>query len=136
MSNAGLNGAFRDAVVFKGDGLETWITSKIKDLDRTFAGTRAMKNVDFGSWDVSQVTSLERTFYQADKFLGTGLNKWITSSLKDMSGTFAGGDKYSKICSQCPTGICDDVDVTGRCDGMFRMAMNANFGGEFFRMTN
>ena len=132
---------FRNAVVFEGGGLETWITSKIKDLDRTFAGTRAMKNVDLGSWDVSQITKLYRTFYQADKFLGTGLDKWITSSLREMSGTFAGGMYYvpqAGTCAdpECPTGICDDVVVTKECDGMFRMAMNQNFGGEFFRMTN
>ena len=85
-----LAGTFRDAVKFKGDGLDSWRTSSVTSLYFAFYGASEV-DFDVGDWDVSKLIAngLERTFGSA-KFKGTGLGKWDTASVKSLSYTFHG----------------------------------------------
>ena len=80
------------AASFDGAGLESWDTSSLTTLDRTFTGASLM-NADLGNWSISKVIDLTGTFDQATLFTGEGIDLWITSSVIKMRDTFKGADK-------------------------------------------
>ena len=71
-----LNQAFEGASLFEGIGLDTWQTSRLVSMSRTFSGAVNF-NGDLGNWDTSKVTSMGASFRNAEKFTGRGsISEW------------------------------------------------------------
>lgn len=75
------------AASFDGAGLDSWDTSSLTTLHRTFTGASSM-NADLGNWSISKVITLTGTFDKATLFTGSGIDLWITSSVIKMRDTF------------------------------------------------
>ena len=82
-----MNYMFRNAELFEGNGLESWITTSLTSLHYTFRGAKLM-NTNFASWDVSKVQNMGNLFFQASVFVGNGLETWQTGAVTSMWNTF------------------------------------------------
>jgi surface protein len=70
-----LESTFKDALTFKGLGLQTWSTTSVTTLRSTFDGASVM-NGDLSAWDVAKVTNLESAFRRAAAFKAQGISTW------------------------------------------------------------
>lgn len=79
-------GMFDGALSFTGQGLNTWNTSKVEDMESMFTRTRV--EADLGGWDTSNVLNMKRMFEGCRVFTGRGLQHWQTSNVKTMMAMF------------------------------------------------
>ena len=91
-----MSNTFSDASKFVGTGLNSWDTSSVTSLYRTFVRAAEM-NVDLSAWKVGKVVKMEKTFWDASKFVGMGLNSWDTASVTTLQGSFNSASSFAGI---------------------------------------
>lgn len=70
------------------EGVGNFNTSKVTNMDRMFASTTALKELDISNWDVSNVTSMGLTFAWMSNLIKLDLSNWDISSVTTMANMF------------------------------------------------
>lgn len=70
------------------EGAGNFNTSKVTNMDRMFASTTALKELDISNWDVSNVTSMGLTFAWMIDLIKLDLSNWDISSVTSMDNIF------------------------------------------------
>lgn len=71
---------FHSASSFTGEGIESFLTSRVTDMHGTFFKARALKEtLDLSGWDTSQVVDFSQTFY-GSSIVNGGVGVWDTSN--------------------------------------------------------
>ena len=78
-------------------GIETWNTSKISNMNTVFKSCSSITNMDLSGWDVSKVTTMSNMFDGCNSLVELNLTGWTTSSLTSMTGMFKGCSNLRKI---------------------------------------
>ena len=69
-------------------GIETWDTSKVKNMVNMFAFVKNF-NADISGWDVSNVENMANMFFMAENF-NQNLDSWDVGKVKDFDKMFEG----------------------------------------------
>ena len=86
-------------------GLETWDTSNITSMNRTFNNCSKLTNLNIKDWDVSNVTDFTSMFSNNYNIEKIDLGGWDTSSATSFQNMFSSCYKLKEI-------ILDDFDFS------------------------
>lgn len=89
-----MSGLFKDIWLSEFDGIETWDTSKVKDMSHMFSGAKNF-NQPLNSWNVGNVRLMMYMFNGATSF-NQSLDKWDVSHVEDMKEIFRGAKSFNQ----------------------------------------
>lgn len=111
-----MNFMFREATVFRGNGIQNFNTGSVTTANDMFKDAKAF-NGDLGSWDTSNLTSASSMFWGTANFEGTNLNNWNTSKLTTLRYMFYNSGKFDGDLSNWKVGnVTDMVGVFQKSD--------------------
>jgi len=71
---------FHSASSFTGEGIESFVTTRVTDMHGTFFKARALKeNLNLSGWNTSQVADFSQVFY-GSSIVDGGVGAWDTSN--------------------------------------------------------
>ena len=111
--------AFQYCGSFTGTGVETWNTSAVTSIYRTFSDT-AVFNGNVSGWNTGNITNANRAFYNADSF-DQDLSAWVVPQMNL--------HEFMRDSTGLSTANYDALLIAWDAQGAMTWTGTANFGG-------
>ena len=100
---------FFKCVSFRGGGLQSWDTSRVKDMKSVFTGC-VVFNGDLRTWFTGSVVAMDRMFNGCCSFRGGDLRNWRTHRVTSMKEMFMRCRSFEGDLSNWNTGACENME--------------------------